>query len=408
MKRAEIIAVGSELLLGEIVNTNASYISEQLSKYGVPVLYHQVVGDNAVRMRETFEIARRRSDFVIVTGGLGPTADDVTKTVLSDLLDRPIVRDEEAYETIQRFLVSRNRLMNDGDARQADVLSGADVLPNPVGLAPGMWIAGDTTWLLLPGVPREMKALVEATFPQKLSGATLVSESLRFYEIGESALDDAVKDLLDGSNPTVAPYAETGEARLRISARATDEVTARQMIEEVKTEIMKRVGSYYFGSDDETIASHLVQSLSRLNRTFAVAESLTGGEVQSMITSTPGASAIFLGGVVTYSDELKNRYLGVSLDTIKQHSVVSKEVAYEMVDGLSKTTHADYALSFTGEAGPTSNSGRPIGTVYIGVKTPNGIEVIERTYPHQERNIIRMRAAKDGLWALIQRIKKGE
>ncbi|WP_214777420.1 competence/damage-inducible protein A [Exiguobacterium sp. s22] len=408
MKRAEIIAVGSELLLGEIVNTNASYISEQLSKYGVPVLYHQVVGDNAARMKEIFETARRRSDFVIVTGGLGPTADDVTKTVLSDLLERPIVRDMEAYETIQRFLLSRDREMNDGDARQADVLSGADVLQNPVGLAPGMWIDGETTWMLLPGVPREMKALVEATFPKKLSGATLVSESLRFYEIGESALDDAVKDLLDGSNPTVAPYAETGEARLRISARATDEATARQMIEEVKTEILRRVGSYYFGSDDETIASHLIQSLSRLNQTLAVAESLTGGEVQSMITSTPGASAVFLGGVVTYSNELKNRYLGVSLDTIEQHSVVSKEVAYEMVSGLSKGTHADYALSFTGEAGPTSNSGHPVGTVYIGVKTPDGIEVIERNYPHQERNIIRMRAAKDGLWTLIQQMKKGE
>ena len=408
MKRAEIIAVGSELLLGEIVNTNASYISEQLSKYGVSVLYHQVVGDNAERMRETFDIARRRSDLVIVTGGLGPTADDVTKTVLSDLLERPIVRDEEAFQTIRQFLQSRNREMNEGDARQADVLSGADVLQNPVGLAPGMWIEGETTWMLLPGVPREMRALIDATFPQKFSGATLVSESLRFYEIGESALDDAVKDLLNGSNPTVAPYAETGEARLRISARAVDERTARLMIQEMKDEILRRVGSYYFGSDDETIASYLVQSLSRHDQTLAIAESLTGGEVQSMITSTPGASAVFLGGVVTYSDELKNRYLGVALDTIEQHSVVSKEVAYEMVDGLAKQTNADYALSFTGEAGPTSNSGRPVGTVYIGVKTPDGIEVIERVYPHQERNVIRMRAAKDGLWALIQRIKKGE
>ena len=408
MKRAEIIAVGSELLLGEIVNTNASYISEQLSKYGVSVLYHQVVGDNAERMRETFDIARRRSDLVIVTGGLGPTADDVTKTVLSDLLERPIVRDEEAFQTIRQFLQSRNREMNEGDARQADVLSGADVLQNPVGLAPGMWIEGETTWMLLPGVPREMRALIDATFPEKFSGATLVSESLRFYEIGESALDDAVKDLLNGSNPTVAPYAETGEARLRISARAVDERTARLMIQEMKDEILRRVGSYYFGSDDETIASYLVQSLSRHDQTLAIAESLTGGEVQSMITSTPGASAVFLGGVVTYSDELKNRYLGVALDTIEQHSVVSKEVAYEMVDGLAKQTNADYALSFTGEAGPTSNSGRPVGTVYIGVKTPDGIEVIERVYPHQERNVIRMRASKDGLWALIQRIKKGE
>ncbi|WP_034771020.1 competence/damage-inducible protein A [Exiguobacterium marinum] len=408
MKRAEIIAVGSELLLGEIINTNASYISEQLSKYGVPVLYHQVVGDNAARMRETFEIARRRSDLVIVTGGLGPTADDVTKEVLSELLERPIVRDEEAFETIQRFLRSRNRPMNEGDARQADVLSGADVLQNPVGLAPGMWIPGDTTWMLLPGVPREMRALVDETFPKKFSGATLVSESLRFYEIGESALDDAVKDLLNGANPTVAPYAETGEARLRISARAVDEMTARAMIQEVKSKILERVGSYYFGSDEETIASHLVQLLTRMNRTLAVAESLTGGEVQSMITSTPGSSAVFLGGMVTYSDELKNRYLGVALDTIEQYSVVSKEVAYEMVVGLAHESKADYALSFTGEAGPTSNSGRPVGTVYIGVKTPGGTEVIERTYPHQERNMIRMRAAKDGLWALIQRIEKGE
>ncbi|MCT4786280.1 competence/damage-inducible protein A [Exiguobacterium aestuarii] len=408
MKRAEIIAVGSELLLGEIVNTNASYISEQLSKYGVSVLYHQVVGDNAERMRETFEMARRRSDLVIVTGGLGPTADDVTKTVLSDLLERPIVRDEEAFHTIQQFLRSRNREMNEGDARQADVLAGADVLQNPVGLAPGMWIEGETTWMLLPGVPREMRALVDVTFPKKFSGATLVSESLRFYEIGESALDDAVKDLLNGSNPTVAPYAETGEARLRISARAINETVARAMIQEMKAEILSRVGSYYFGSDDETIASYLVQSLTRHHQTLAIAESLTGGEVQSMITSTPGASAVFLGGVVTYSDELKNRYLGVALDTIEQHSVVSKEVAYEMVDGLADQTNADYALSFTGEAGPTSSSGRPVGTVYIGVKTPRGIEVIERMYPHQERNVIRMRAAKDGLWALIQRMKKGE
>ncbi|WP_215145230.1 competence/damage-inducible protein A [Exiguobacterium qingdaonense] len=406
MKRAEIIAVGSELLLGEIVNTNASYISEQLSKYGVSVLYHQVVGDNAIRMRETFEIARRRSDLVIVTGGLGPTADDVTKTVLSDLLERPIVRDEEAYKTIQRFLVSRDRPMNEGDAKQADVLYGSDVLQNPVGLAPGMWISGETSWMLLPGVPSEMRALVKATFPKKLSGATLVSESLRFYEIGESALDDAVKDLLNGSNPTVAPYAETGEARLRVTARSTNESTAREMIQDVKTEILKRVGLFYFGSDDETIASNLIRLLKREGRTLAVAESLTGGEVQSMITSTPGASAVFLGGVVTYSDELKNRYLSVSLDTIEQHSVVSKEVAYEMVDGVARETRADYALSFTGEAGPTSNSGRPVGTVFIGVKTPSGIEVIERTYPHQERDVIRMRAAKDGLWQLSQRIKK--
>lgn len=408
MKRAEIIAVGTELLLGEIINTNASYLSEQLSKYGVPVLYHNVVGDNAERMREVFALANHRSDFVVVTGGLGPTADDVTKNVLAELLHRPLVHDENALETIRQFIRSRDRKMNEGDARQADVLDGAEVLANPVGLAPGMWIAGETTWMLLPGVPREMKAIVEETFPNKFSGATLVSESLRFYEIGESSLDDEVQDLLSGSNPTVAPYAEMGEARLRISARADRESVAREMIQGMKAEILSRVGPYYFGSDDETLASAIINELTRLKRTLSVAESLTGGEVQSMLTAIPGASAAFLGGVVTYSDELKNRYLGVSLDTIKKHSVVSKEVAYEMVCGLSERTHSDYALSFTGEAGPTSNSGRPIGTVYIGVQTPQGIEVLERVYPHQERDVIRVRAAKDGLWALIQRMKKGE
>ncbi|TCI46382.1 competence/damage-inducible protein A [Exiguobacterium sp. SH3S2] len=408
MKRTEIIAVGSELLLGEISNTNARYLSEQLSKYGLSVLYHVVVGDNFDRLRETFEQANRRSELVIVTGGLGPTNDDITKQVLADLLGRPLVRDEASLETIQRFVASRGRAINDGDARQADVLSGAEVLHNPAGLAPGMWVEDETTWLLLPGVPREMTAIVEATFPSKFSGATIVSESLRFYEIGESALDEAVSDLMDGVNPTVAPYAESGEARLRVSAKAETEDAARQMIDRVKRDILSRVGAYYFGSDEDTLAAHLIRELRRRHATLSIAESLTGGQVQAMLTAVPGASEVFLGGVVTYSDKLKNRFLGVSLATIESQSVVSKQVALEMIQGLVDQTDSDYGLSFTGEAGPVSNSGRPVGTVFIGVKTPSGMEVIERVYPHQQRNVIQARAAKDGLWALWQRMKKGE
>ncbi|TCI25166.1 MULTISPECIES: competence/damage-inducible protein A [unclassified Exiguobacterium] len=408
MKRTEIIAVGSELLLGEISNTNARYLSEQLSKYGLSVLYHVVVGDNFDRLRETFEQANRRSELVIVTGGLGPTNDDITKQVLADLLGRPLVRDEASLDTIQRFVASRGRAINDGDARQADVLSGAEVLHNPAGLAPGMWVEDETTWLLLPGVPREMTAIVEATFPSKFSGATIVSESLRFYEIGESALDEAVSDLMDGVNPTVAPYAESGEARLRVSAKAETEDAARQMIDRVKRDILSRVGAYYFGSDEDTLAAHLIRELRRRHATLSIAESLTGGQVQAMLTAVPGASEVFLGGVVTYSDKLKNRFLGVSLATIESQSVVSKQVALEMIQGLVDQTDSDYGLSFTGEAGPVSNSGRPVGTVFIGVKTPSGMEVIERVYPHQQRNVIQARAAKDGLWALWQRMKKGE
>ncbi|WP_070327129.1 competence/damage-inducible protein A [Exiguobacterium aurantiacum] len=408
MKRTEIIAVGSELLLGEISNTNARYLSEQLSKYGLSVLYHVVVGDNFERLRETFEQAKRRSELVIVTGGLGPTNDDITKQVLADLLGRPLVRDEASLDTIRRFVASRGRAMNDGDARQADVLSGAEVLHNPAGLAPGMWVEDETTWLLLPGVPREMTAIVEATFPSKFSGATIVSESLRFYEIGESALDEAVSDLMDGVNPTVAPYAESGEARLRVSAKAETEDAAREMIDRVKRDILSRVGAYYFGSDEDTLAAHLIRELRRRHATLSIAESLTGGQVQAMLTAVPGASEVFLGGVVTYSDKLKNRFLGVSLATIESQSVVSKQVALEMIQGLADQTNSDYGLSFTGEAGPVSNSGRPVGTVFIGVKTPSGMEVIERVYPHQQRNVIQARAAKDGLWALWQRMKKGE
>ncbi|WP_214889930.1 competence/damage-inducible protein A [Exiguobacterium sp. s142] len=406
MKRTEIIAVGSELLLGEISNTNARYLSEQLSKYGLSVLYHVVVGDNFDRLRETFEQAKRRSELVIVTGGLGPTNDDITKQVLADLLGRPLVRDEASLDTIRRFVASRGRAMNDGDAKQADVLSGAEVLHNPAGLAPGMWVEDETTWLLLPGVPREMTAIVEATFPSKFSGATIVSESLRFYEIGESALDEAVSDLMDGVNPTVAPYAESGEARLRVSAKAETEDAAREMIDRVKRDILSRVGAYYFGSDEDTLAAHLIRELRRRHATLSIAESLTGGQVQAMLTAVPGASEVFLGGVVTYSDKLKNRFLGVSLATIESQSVVSKQVALEMIQGLVDQTNSDYGLSFTGEAGPVSNSGRPVGTVFIGVKTPSGMEVIERVYPHQQRNVIQARAAKDGLWALWQRMKK--
>lgn len=408
MKRTEIIAVGSELLLGEITNTNARYLSEQLSKYGLSVLYHVVVGDNPARLKETFEQAKQRSELIIITGGLGPTKDDITKQVLADLLDRPLVRDEPSIETIKRFIASRGRTMNEGDARQADVLSGAEVLHNPAGLAPGMWIEDEVTWLLLPGVPREMSAIVEKAFPVKFSGATIVSESLRFYEIGESALDEAVHDLMDSINPTVAPYAESGEARLRISAKADTEQQARQMIDRVKREILSRVGVFYFGSDGDTLATHLIRELRQCQATLSIAESLTGGQVQSMLTSVPGASEVFLGGVVTYSDELKNRFLGVSLATIESHSVVSKEVALEMLQGLVQQTNADYGLSFTGEAGPLSNSGQPVGTVYIGVKTPSGMEVVERVYPHQQRHVIQERAAKDGLWSLWQRMKKGE
>lgn len=408
MKQTEIIAVGSELLLGEITNTNARYLSEQLSKYGVPVLYHVVVGDNIKRLKKTFEEAKRRSELVIVTGGLGPTADDITKTVLSEVLERPIVRDEASLESIRRFFQSRGREMNEGDARQADVLSGSEVIPNPAGLAPGMWIEDETTWLLLPGVPREMKAIVDATFPKKFTGSTIHSESLRFYEIGESALDEAVVDLTMGSNPTVAPYAESGEARLRVSARADSQEKAQQMIEQVKAEILRRVGDYYFGSDEETIATHLIQEMSSRNATLSIAESLTGGRVQSMITAVSGASKVFEGGFVTYSDKLKNRFLGVSLDTIRVHTVVSNEVAREMVEGLIKQTESDYGLSFTGEAGPSSNSGKPVGTVFIGIKTPRGIDVIEKSYPGQSRSIIQERSAKDGIWELLKRMKKGE
>ncbi|STO07975.1 competence/damage-inducible protein A [Exiguobacterium aurantiacum] len=409
MQRTEIIAVGSELLLGEITNTNARYLSLQLSKYGLPVMYHIVVGDNPSRLEETFATARRRSDLVIVTGGLGPTNDDITKTVLAELLDRPLVRDRDALHTIERFVASRGREMNEGDARQADVVEGSEVLSNPVGLAPGMWLEEDgTTWLLLPGVPREMEAIVAATFPHKFSGATLVSESLRFYEIGESALDAAVSDLTNGSNPTVAPYAEAGEARLRVSARAETEVEARRMIADVKRELLNRVGTYYFGSDEDTVAAALLRELDRRQSTLSVAESLTGGRVQSMLTAVPGASNVFRGGVVTYSDELKNRCLGVSLATIESHTVVSKEVASEMIQGLIRLTDTDYGLAFTGEAGPVSSSGQAVGTVFIGVKSKNGIEVLERVYPHQERHVIQDRAAKDGMWALLQRLKKGE
>lgn len=408
MKRTEIIAVGSELLLGEITNTNARYLSEQLSKYGLSVLYHVVVGDNEERLRATLEQARARSEFIIVTGGLGPTADDITKTTLSDVLGRPLIRDEASLQTIRRFVASRGREPNEGDARQADILTGAEVLTNPVGLAPGMWIEDEPTWLLLPGVPWEMKAIVDATFPEKFGGMTIVSESLRFYEIGESALDAAVADLMTGSNPTVAPYAESGEARLRISVRADTETEARQMIDRMKQEILARVGRYYFGSDDDTLATRLIHELQARQATLSIAESLTGGQAQAMLTAVPGASSVFKGGVVTYSDELKNRFLGVSLVTIESHSVVSKEVAFEMILGLTRQTGTDYGLAFTGEAGPTSSSGQPVGKVFIGIRSPDGIDVIERDYPHQERHVIQARATKDGMWALLQQMKKGE
>lgn len=407
MKRTEIIAVGSELLLGEIVNTNAQYLSQQLSKYGFHVLYHVVVGDNVERLKETFERARARSEFVIVTGGLGPTVDDLTKPVLADVLGRKLVHDAQALAVIDRVVSSRGRELVPGDIKQAEILEGAEALMNPVGLAPGIWIEEDVTWMLLPGVPREMKAIVEHVFPSKFSGETIVSESLRFYEIGEAKLDHLVADLMMASNPTVAPYAEFGEARLRISAKAADEVEARDMIERVKENILERVGDYYFGSDETTLAGAALDELRRRGLTLSVCESLSGGRCAEAITAVPGASDVFKGGLVTYSDEVKTA-LGVSPETLAAHSAVSAEVAREMADRVASFTGTDVALSFTGEAGPATASGKTVGTVYIGVHVKGQTTVFVKTYPHQERTMIQGRVVKDGLWALLQHFKKYE
>ena len=372
---AEIIAVGTEILLGDIVNTNAQFLSHELAALGINVYRHTTAGDNFDRLQTAFSEAFARVDLVITTGGLGPTADDISKEAVAAHFGLDMLLDEKSLSDIACFFDKIGQTMTENNCSQAMFPRGSKILDNPAGTAPGCIIEQDgKICILLPGPPNEMKTLWNLhikPYLARFSDGILVSRTLKMVGIGESAMEDKVADILvNGLNPTVAPYAvgRPGEVVLRISAKAASGEAAKALMEPVAAELYARLGEFIYGEDDDTLAGKLVQTLAQRGLKLAIAESITGGQLASAVIACPGASEILDQAVVTYSNASKIKLLGVSPITLEKFGAVSEQVAIEMAEGAAKAAGADFALSTTGIAGPGGGTAeKPVGLTYIGL-----------------------------------------
>ena len=372
--RAEIMAVGTELLLGDILNTNAQFLAQELANLGIEVYYQTVVGDNPQRLKDTIFHAFSRADLIITTGGLGPTEDDLTKETVAKYFGVDLVLDEKALGRIQKFFDRIGRKMTDNNIKQAMVpAENGIVLYNDNGSAPGIIIEKDgKTIVMLPGPPKETIPMflnqVKPYLAEKQE-YTFVSRILRVANVGESAMAAKVQDIMDAqTNPTIAPYAKDGEAILRITAKAKDEMEANAMIDPVAEKLKERLGDAVYAEGETDMQTVVAEMLIAKKLTIATAESCTGGLVASKLIEYPGISEVLLEGCVTYSNDAKMRRLGVKAETLEQFGAVSEETAREMAEGIAKTSGADIGIATTGIAGPGGGSQeKPVGTVCFGV-----------------------------------------
>lgn len=409
-KGAEIIAVGSELLLGQIVNSNAQFLSQQLARIGIDVYFHSVVGDNPARLKETLNSAHNRSKIVILTGGLGPTKDDLTKHTVARHVGTTLTTDEEALAAIVNYFQQTGRVMTDNNRQQALVLAGATVFLNQWGMAPGMaYVFEGTTYVLLPGPPKEMKPMyttcVEPYFVHNEEAATIHSRVLRFFGIGEAALEVIIQDLLDEqTNPTIAPLAKDGEVTLRLTAKTTTEAEANHLLQATEEAVQKRLSTYFYGYGDKGLHERAIEWLQAKGWTCGSAESFTGGLFAEQLTAIPGSSQVFKGSVVAYSNEIKQSLLGVSSATLHEAGAVSSECAKEMAEGARDKLNCDVAFSFTGVAGPSEQENKRVGTVFVAISQR---EKPTKVFPLQlagSRRNIRHRAVQHALFALLKDI----
>lgn len=408
---AEILAVGSELLLGQILNTNAQYLSKQLAELGIDVYVHTVVGDNEKRLTESLELAANRADLVILTGGLGPTKDDLTKETAATFCGRSLVHDEDALHSIESYFEKRNRQMTPNNRKQALVIEGSTVLKNHTGMAPGMYVESEKCKLvLMPGPPRELQPMFELELKPLLldgSGTAITSRVLRYFGIGESQLETDLEDLIDAqTNPTIAPLAGNGEVKLRLTVKHSDEAEAERLLDETEAAIQKRVGEFFYGYGEIGLMEQLSIQLKEAKLTLSAAESFTGGLFASGLTSYKGASSIFVGGISAYSSDVKEDILQVSNETIKQSGVVSESCANEMASSVQKMFKSNIGVSFTGVAGPDPQEGKEPGTVFIGISGPDSNVTV---YPLQlsgNRQAIRERAVKYCCFYLLNELKR--
>jgi nicotinamide-nucleotide amidase len=374
---AEIVTIGTEMLLGDLVDTNTAWISQRLAELGVAIYRHTTVGDNPERIVEALREASSRSTLVITTGGLGPTSDDLTNACLSTLTGREMVEYPEAREHVDEMFKRFGRKPTENNYKQALFPIGTELIPNPVGTAMGALVEWEgTLFVTLPGVPAEMKSMFGETLEPLVrarSDGSIVSKTLHFAGIGESALAEKVQEFLDARDPTVAPLAGQGRVRLRITTRAATEEEALDKISPVEREILSRLDDFYYGQGDETLEGAVARLLQERDATLALAESCTGGLLAKRLTDMPGSSAYFTEGLVTYSNEAKERLLGVPHALLLEYGAVSEPVARAMAEGARTVSGADYGLSVTGIAGPDGGTEeKPVGLVFVGISDARG------------------------------------
>lgn len=371
----ELISVGTELLMGNITNTNAKFLSEQCANLGMSVYYQVTVGDNKERLSQTLHTAISRSDIVILTGGLGPTEDDLTKETTAEVLNKSLVQDEHTLNRIKEyFKFSTQKQISQNNWKQADIIEGCKVFDNKNGTAPGLLCEAEdgTKVILLPGPPNELQPMVkEQVYPYlaSLTSGILYSEMIKVCGIGESLAETMIKDLIDSqTNPTIAPYAKTGQVDFRITAFAKSEEEGRQLVAPVTKELYKRFGTHIFtNKEEENLEDCVIRLLKQKNYTITTAESCTGGLLAARLINVSGASKVFYEGHITYTQEAKEKYLDVSKETLQRYTAVSEAAAREMAYGAAKLANADAAVSITGIAGPEGGTKEiPVGTVYIG------------------------------------------
>lgn len=376
---AEIIAVGTELLLGNIVNTNARDISQALSAVGVNVFWHTVVGDNPQRLKEALDVARRRADIIITTGGLGPTYDDLTKQTICEAFGKPLVLHRDILDGLKVFFEKNVHMeMPSNNIQQAELPEGCTVFDNPVGTAPGCAFEADGVHvLMLPGPPFEMLTMLKGhvvPYLRSLSSEVIVSHDIMTFGLGESPMEELMREKMSRmENPSLATYAKPSEVRLRATAKAESVEAAESMLAPVVRDVTDFLGHYVYGVDVASLEEVCFRLLKEKGLTFATAESCTGGRVAERMTALPGVSAVYRGGVVSYWSSVKADVLGVPTDTLDAHGAVSEETARAMAEGARRVTGADVAVSVTGVAGPESDErGVAVGIVYIGLATPDG------------------------------------
>ena len=408
----EVINTGTEILLGEILNTNFQYLSKHLNNMGFDVLYQTTIGDNAQRMKQAVEQAMERADLIIITGGLGPTRGDITKDTVVEICGLECYLDLDTWGRIDAFFAKKGTCTPANNDKQAMIPVGAEILQNDVGTAPGLFINHNGKYLvLLPGPPSEMTDICEKQLwpllEQKFGNQGIIlSRTLHLRGIGESLTAEKIDDLiLEQSNPTIAIYARHGEILVRLTAKAAKRQDANRMLDQCEELVRTRLEQYIYGVDDESLPAVLGKKLLQQGKTISFAESCTGGLASSLVTDIPGSSEYLLGSAVTYTNGIKNKLLNVQLETLQEFGAVSRETACEMAAGVRKLFGSDYGISITGNAGPGGSENKPVGLVYIAVATAEVVYCQEH-YFHHNRVENKLRIALTAISMLLDKISQ--